>query len=1079
MRIRTDIGRTWIMRDHPRIGARSPLVSLAVVAALAVGALPAEAAVERFKFTSGANYLIVEFLDDDLAHFEISGSGPGPAATQPIATTPQVAKTDYSGPTAFSQSGTGGTTMETPELRIVVNPADLCFTVTDKLRNVTLTTLCPVSLSTETRVLTVQPGPTQHVYGLGEQFVDPPSANGDWTGRDRRPGDNYGNQMIGFSGGAAGNLQIPVLYAVGPDGTNYALFLDHFYKQRWLFTQSPWRLETWGDQIRGYVMTGPDLPDLRRDYMQLTGHPPVPPKKMFGLWVSEYGYDTWAELDGKLATLRANAFPVDGFVLDLQWFGGITPGSDNSAMGRVTWDLTKFPNPQAKIADLAANQGIGLVTIEESYISRGLPEHQDLANRGFLNRAGCATCAPVYLTGNPWWGKGGMIDWTQDAAGDYWHDLKRQPLVNDGIIGHWIDLGEPEMYDPNDWVAGVLPGKHGHADYHNIYNFKWAESIARGFQRQNVTRRPFIMARSGAAGMQRFGAVNWSGDVGGNMPSLAAHLNAQMHMVMSGVDYFGADIGGFHRGGLSPDGFTRWYAHGLLLDVPGRPHTENLCNCKETSPAGIGSLVSNLFNTRLRYALSPYLYSLAHGAWRDGEPVMPPLVYYYQNDPNVRDMGDQKMIGRDLLVATAAADTITSRDVYLPAGSWVDLHSNETLTSTGQTFPARPLTEGGVFRLPVFARAGAVVPMMHVDDKTMTIAGKRSDGTTRNELIVRVYAASTPSAFILYEDDGETIAYQQGQVRTTQLAQQRTGDVAAVTIAPAAGTFAGAPASRANVVELVAEASKASAVTLNGQPLTQRTSRGDFDGAASGWFNAGGGLMLAKSAPLAVGDAKTFAFTLVPDAAAGGVSARFECRNGTTSFGTAVYVVGNVPQLGNWAAAGGVKLEPNGPYPTWTGTVAKLPADTSVEWKCIKRPETAASPVEWEPGANNVLATPADGAVGTTVGDFAGGGPAPAGVSAQFVCDNGTTTFGTSVYVVGSVGPLGTWDPAKAVKLEPTAYPRWTGSIGNLPAATQIAWKCIKRPEAAASPVTWEPGADNVFTSAGTGSGGPTFGNFQ
>jgi alpha-glucosidase len=744
----------------------------------------------------------------------------------------------------------------------------------------------------------------------------------------------------------------------------------------------------------------------------------------------------------------------------------------------LTWDLTKFPDPKAKLADLAANHGIGIVTIEESYISRGLVEHQDLANRGFLNRAGTATGGPVFLTGNPWWGKGGMIDWTQDAAGDYWHDLKRQALINDGVIGHWIDLGEPEMYDPNDWVAGVLPNKHAQADYHNIYNFKWAESIARGFQRNNVARRPFMMARSGAAGMQRFGAIYWSGDIGGNMPALAAHLNAQMHMAMSGVDYFGADIGGFHRGGASPDTYTRWFAHGMLLDVPGRPHTENLCNCKETSPAGIGNLASNQFNARLRYALSPYLYSLAHRAWSLGEPVMPPLVYYYQDDLNVRDIGDEKLIGRDLLVATAAADSITARDVYLPAGDWINVHTNETLHSTGQTIPAQALTEGQVFRLPLYARAGAIVPMMFVDEKTMNVVGKRTDGSSRSELIVRVYAAAMPSGFTLFEDDGETIAYQQGQVRTTQLSQQRTGDTATVTVAAAAGTFAGAAVSRANVVELVAEAVKASAVTLNGQTLTQRATRADFDAAASGWFNAGSGLILAKSAPLGVGAAKVFDFTLVDDETPGGVSARFECRNGTTTFGTSVYVVGNVPPLGDWVPAKGVKLEPNGPYPTWTGTIAKLPGNAAIEWKCIKRPDTAASPVEWEPGVNNVLATPAIGSAGSTTGDFAGG-PEPGPVSAQFVCDNGITQPGTSVFVVGSVAPLGMWDPAKAVKLDPTAYPRWTGSLANLPPNAQIAWKCIKRPETAASPVTWEPGSDNVFTSAGTGSSGATFGNFQ
>lgn len=71
-------------------------------------------------------------------------------------------------------------------------------------------------------------------------------------------------------------------------------------------------------------MTGPDLPDLRKDYMELTGRPPVPPKQMFGLWVSEYGYDNWAEIDGKLSTLRTNKFPIDGFVLDLHWFGSAT-----------------------------------------------------------------------------------------------------------------------------------------------------------------------------------------------------------------------------------------------------------------------------------------------------------------------------------------------------------------------------------------------------------------------------------------------------------------------------------------------------------------------------------------------------------------------------------------------------------------------------------------------------------------------------------------------------------------------------------------------------------------------------------
>jgi alpha-glucosidase (family GH31 glycosyl hydrolase) len=148
---------------------------------------------------------------------------------------------------------------------------------------------------------------------------------------------------LGFDGGANGNAQFPVMYAVGANNANYALFLDHIYKQRWDFTGTPWEIDTLGDQIRGYLMTGPNLPALRQDFMDLTGHPPVPPKKMFGLWVSEFGFDNWQEIDGKLSRMRADKFPVDGFVLDLQWFGGVpATGNTPSHMGSLAFEEKDF-----------------------------------------------------------------------------------------------------------------------------------------------------------------------------------------------------------------------------------------------------------------------------------------------------------------------------------------------------------------------------------------------------------------------------------------------------------------------------------------------------------------------------------------------------------------------------------------------------------------------------------------------------------------------------------------------------------------------------------------------------------------
>ncbi|HYU86751.1 MAG TPA: TIM-barrel domain-containing protein, partial [Kribbellaceae bacterium] len=959
-------------RDQPRQHHGGPAmkriaaVLLLVVPILVAAPQVAHAVVQRVQFNAGGNYLVVEFLDDDLVHFELA-AGTGPGTGSPLLTTHQVAKTDYPGPSSLTVNGG---TLTTPGLKVVVDTTTLCASVTDTTRNpeLLLTTTCPRNLSQAWKGLSFTMSSMQNAYGLGEQFFTGGSSDGDWVGRTRTPGGSYGNAMVyDTDNGPVGNAQIPVLFAVGASNADYGLFVDQVYKQQWDLTGDPWTMDTWGDQLRWYVMSGPDLPDLRKDYLELTGRSPVPPKKAFGLWDSEYGYDSWTEIDNTLAGLRAAKFPVDGFMLDVNWFGGVTAGSDNTRMGTLEWDTTNFPNPATKLASYKNTEGVGVMTIEESYLGKNVPEHTDMANSGYLVRAGCSTCAPVYLTGNDWWGRGGMIDWTQVLAGSHWHSTQRQPLIDAGVMGHWLDLGEPEMYDSTDWTAGLLTGKHAHADYHNLYNLEWASSIAKGYADSGVTQRPFMLARSGAGGIQRTGAAIWSGDIGSKLTALAQQQNAQLHMSMSGIDYYGSDIGGFRREMLNSDLnelYTQWCANSAWFDVPVRPHTENLCNCAETSPDAIGDVPSNLANLRQRYELTPYYYSLAHKAYTDGEPLVPPLVYQYQNDPNVREMGHEKVIGKDLLVGIVAGAGQRQRDVYLPAGTWWDYRTNSRTVSTGQWLSNVPLWRNGKFQLPVYARGGAILPKMYVDDKTMNVFGKRTDQTTRDELMVRVYADPAASSFTLAEDDGTSTGYQTGAKRTTAISQQQTGSTASVTIAASSGTYAGAPSSRANVVELVSD-TQASAVTLNGSALTQYPTRAAFDAASSGWYNAGGNLVVAKSGSLSTATAKTFGFTT----GQAPVSATFSCANGTTVSGQSVYAVGSVPQLGEWSVASAVKLEPTS-YPTWTGTVSGLPPNTTVEWKCVKRqeagyPDTADA---WQPGANTTFSTPATGSAGTTSG---------------------------------------------------------------------------------------------------------------
>ena len=99
-----------------------------------------------------------------------------------------------------------------------------------------------------------------------------------------------------------------------------------------------------------------------------------------------------------------------------------------------------------------------------------------------------------------------------------------------------------------------------------------------------------------------------------------------------------------------------------------------------------------------------------------------------------------------------------------------------------------------------------------------------------------------------------------------------------------------------------------------------------------------------------------------------------------------------------------------------------------------------------------------------------GGGGGGGTVDVQFTCHNGHTTLGQSVYVVGSVSGIGSWSPAGAVRMSPSAYPTWTATI-PLPASTTVAWKCLKRDEVnPGDRIEWEPGADTVLTTPSAGS---------
>lgn len=796
----------------------------------------------EFHFQSKHHRVSLRALSDEIVHIDFAPKRA--AAGEAFATSPFIdprAFARFRGPRALETHARGFST-STVEVTVDEN---LCVTVVSRTTFRVLNRICPQRSRGEWQRFKMESSDTTDIYGLGEQFLKSQTdhAYGNWMGEVRHPGNEEGNYRPKFHGGGIGNAQFPIMYALGAGaGRNYALYVDHVQRQVWDFRAATWTLGAQGEHVRMFFIAGEDLSSLHKSYMGLVGHPLVPPKSVFGLWMSRYGYRNWSEIDELLTSLRRDGFPVDGFALDIFWFGGVNPGSPTSRMGTLGWDESNFPNPAGTISRLKRERGVSVMPIEEPYVSAGLPEHAAMESRGFMAGTTASREKAFFIDEKKkWWGVGGLIDFTNREARRFWHNWKREALLNAGIVGLWTDLGEPEQshweadWNARPFYAGIEGVGQRQSDVQNAYSFFWHQGIYEGMVENGRRERPYMLSRSAGPGSQRFGATMWSGDIATNYGSLRAHLSSQTHVALSGMYYFGSDIAGHYRAkglALEPDTdlnqlYTKWFAISAAIDVPVRPHTMDLDGSNPTAPNVIGHKESNLANIRLRVQLTPYYYSLAHRAHQFAEPLIAPLVYYYQNAPtdradkDPRKINDEKLIGRDLLVATPASASDEPIDVYLPPGGWFDVHTGDEYQSSGETLAAYPVYRDGLFRLPLFARAGAVLPLLPVDGETMNSLGQRKDGTRRDELIARAYAGPD-GQFTVYEDDGESIGYTEGAVAMTPLTQMTFEHEMVLLIEPTAGGYPGMTGDRRYQAEFVPPtgwALEACRVELNGAAI--------------------------------------------------------------------------------------------------------------------------------------------------------------------------------------------------------------------------------------------------------------------
>lgn len=670
--------------------------------------------------------------------------------------------------------------------------------------------------SARTANFLIQPG--EHFYGTGER-----GTSFDLRGLEF---DSYNQQHGGYPTGGlppAMNVNIPFIIS----SNRYGIYFEDTYKGHFDIGHTSSDVLSYsaaGGELSYYLISDPSDSAILSDYTWLTGRAPLLPKWAYGYIQSKFGYHNYQEAESTIQTFRSDSIPCDAIVLDLYWFKN---------MGDLAWNTAAWPNPD-QITAKFLSQGFKTIVITEPYIVQGSLNFQAADQNGYLAKD---SLGKSYILEN-WWScscNAGLLDITDPAAQSWWWS-KYSQIFQTGVSGIWTDLGEPERDYP-----GMRFQMGSDARVHNIYDFLWAETLFSGFNSSFPNARLFNLTRSGYAGIQRFGAVTWSGDVAKTFDGLAVQLPILLNMSMSGITYHNSDIGGFT--GTQPttaELYTRWMEFGAFCPVMRAHGYDGLGG---TEPWVFGAATEKIVKKMisLRYALMPYNYTMAHEAYESGIPIVRPLAMEFRGDPNTADESSAYMWGKNFLVAPVVKSGETSRTFYLPQGKWIDYWSDEVYDG-GQTVtvPA-PIDE-----IPLFVRAGSIIPMQPVEQYT----GERSADT----IMLAIYPGpGSASSFTLYEDDGTTRDYQEGSFATTdfleEIANGTGGSVMRISLGRTAGSYAGKPLRRTYICEVHKISSEPRSVILGGVRMPEALSRDSLAGMASGYFYAPSGKVLYVKVP--------------------------------------------------------------------------------------------------------------------------------------------------------------------------------------------------------------------------------------
>ncbi|ERJ11189.1 glycoside hydrolase family 31 protein [Haloplasma contractile] len=464
---------------------------------------------------------------------------------------------------------------------------------------------------------------------------------------------------------------------------------------------------------------GLDFTACLKEYYKVSGKTPIVPRYVLGNWWSRYWKYSEDELKDVINHFEAYRIPLSVCVIDMDWHLEGWTG--------YTWNRELFPDPQRfldwlKIKKLKVSMNL--------HPADGISTHED-----------CYEEVAKFLDVDYKHYDHIPFDVSDPKFMSAYFDLVHHPHEEIGVDFWWID-----------WQQGTESNMKGldplwmlnHLHFHDLGREK--------------EKRPFIFSRWGGYGNHRY-PIGFSGDTVVTWDSLDFQPYFTVCASNVGYGWWSHDIGGHMGGYEDSELYTRWTQFGVFSPIFRYHSTKNLFHKREPWKHDEHILNTVAKFLRLRHRLIPYIYSMAWMNSEEAIPLIRPLYYNNPKDEIAYKYKNQYYFGSELLVApiTKPMSTKTKRSIhkfYLPEGSFFNFNSKEFYEGNREITDIYRLDE-----MPVFARAGAIIPL----DSNGT-----NNGTALPEqLCIDVFPGAS-NEFTLYEDDGESQYYLDGQYSLTK-----------------------------------------------------------------------------------------------------------------------------------------------------------------------------------------------------------------------------------------------------------------------------------------------------------------------